>query len=601
MRKRGNSPASAPIHSPIGHRSFTRALSVLVAATAIGCSDVDLGEGPSTEPEAVEWTMLGRDYASTYHQRREEKITKANVGTLKELWSFKPFAQPNGTPAVVDGVVYATSNGESYALDADTGEVLWRNRELGASSSPAYDDGVLYIHTRRGLVSAVDPATGEILWQSPSDTHPVTAGYSSPVVFEDFVIVGASSNEEGAVAEGATFQGGVVAFDRHTGERRWRYYTAIDPYNGATVWSTITLDPDTRQLFATTGNNYTGEAGPNSDSIFSLDIESGELLWTTQLTEDDVFTILNPKSPDSDFGTNPTLFEANVDGSRRKMLAAGQKSGVVWGLDRTTGEVLWETPLSGGSALIGGILNTGAYDGERLYVVTHNQRDRADTKLVALDPATGAVVWQRTLDNWVWGPLTIANGMIFAPVWTTLRVYDTTNGAELFAFDTPGTIASGASIVDGRVYFGSGMAYIVGERESTIHALSLPGDDGPPTPAPTASPVPADATFSSIYEDILVGAGCANGSCHGGGAGQLSFETQAIAYEQLVGVNARGALCVDTGLPRVEPGNPGGSLLFEKVSSTDPVCGDPMPISSMLDDDQIERIRAWIADGAAND
>lgn len=581
-------------------------LCLLATAALHGCSDVDLGDAPGTtpptEPEVAEWTMLGRDYASTYHQRVEDKITRENVKDLKVHWSFEPLAQPNGTPSVVDGVVYATSNGGTYALDADTGEMLWRNFDLGASSSPAYDDGVLFVHTRTGLVTALDAVSGEILWQTPSDTHRVTSGWSSPVVFDRYVLVGASSNEEGAVAEGATFKGGVVCFDRDTGEMLWRHYTAIEPYNGATVWSTVTVDPATRQLFATTGNNYTGEGGPNSDSIFSLDVDTGELIWTTQLTEDDVFTILNPKSPDSDFGTNPTLFEADVDGVTRKMLAAGQKSGVVWGLDRETGEVLWETPVSSGSALIGGILNTGAYDGENLFFVAHDQRSRENTSLVAIAPGSGRIVWQKTLDNWVWGPITIANGVLYVPTWTVLRAFRTDDGEELFAFETPGTIASGAAVVDGRVYFGSGMAYIVGERESTIYALSLPGDDGP-APAPTATPAPTDATFTTVYNEVFVGAGCANSSCHGSnlGAGNLSFQTQQRAYEELVGVAAMGDPCESTGLLRVEAGAPENSLLMDKISNTEPVCGDPMPISSMLDEEQIDMIRSWIQAGAKND
>lgn len=576
-------------------------------AAVVGCSDADLGDigpEPPIDEGPAQWTMLGRDYASTYHQKLEEKISRENVGDLKVHWTVKPLAQPNGTPLVVDGVIYATSNGASYAIDADSGHVIWENPDLPSSSSAAYDDGVVFIHTRTGIVSAADAATGEILWQTLSDDHRVNSGWSSPAVFERYVLVGASSNEEGAVAEGATFKGGVVAFDKETGEMLWRHYTAIEPYNGATVWSTVTIDPETRQLFATTGNNYTGEGGPNSDSIFSLDVDSGELLWTTQLTEDDVFTILNPKSPDSDFGTNPTLFEAEVNGQSRKMLAAGQKSGVIWGLDRETGEVLWEQPVTGGSALIGGVLNTGAYDGERLYFVSHPQTGRQNTQLVAIEPGTGEILWQRAIADWVWGPITIANDLLFVPTWTTLRAYDADNGDELFALETPGTIASGASVVDGRVYFGSGMAYIVGERESTIYALSLPGDDPPaPEPTPTPTPEPSDATFTSIYNDIFVGSGCANSSCHGSnlGAGGLSFQSQQRAYDELVDIAAMGALCAENGGVRVVPGDAAASLLFDKVSNAEPSCGDPMPISGMLDPDQIDRIRTWIEAGAQND
>ena len=62
---------------------------------------------------------------------------------------------------MVDGVVYATSVGGTYALDADTGEVLWYRRRIRAHSSPTYDDGNLFVHTSPGKVISIDAATGE--------------------------------------------------------------------------------------------------------------------------------------------------------------------------------------------------------------------------------------------------------------------------------------------------------------------------------------------------------------------------------------------------------------------------------------------------------
>ena len=242
-------------------------------------------------------------------------------------------------------------------------------------------------------------------------------------------------------------------------------------------------------MFATTGNNYTGEAGSTSDSIFALDVETGELLWLTQLTEGDIFTIRNPRSPDSDFGTNPVLFD--VEG--RKLLGAGQKSGMFWVLDRENGEIVWGRQVSGGSALIGGVFNNGAYDGERIIVAGNNgesdgpgsepangeseggaARGVGTSVLMAMDPADGSIIWERQLPAWVWAPITIANGVGYVSAESELQAFDVETGEKLFTFQTGGTITSGAAVAGGQVYFGSGLAYFTTTPNTTFHALALP-------------------------------------------------------------------------------------------------------------------------------
>jgi polyvinyl alcohol dehydrogenase (cytochrome) len=450
------------------------------------------------------------------------------------------------------------------------------------------------------VLRALDASTGTEKWQIRTDDHRLASGFSAPVVFERYVIVGSSSIEETAVSEGATFRGGVVAYDRDTGAELWRYYTENPPYNGASVWSTVSVDAEARQVFGTTGNNYTGEGGPMSDAIFALDVDTGALVWANQLTEGDVFTILNPQSPDSDFGTNPILIDIKIDGEPRKLLGAGQKSGVFWVLDRENGQVIWSRALSQGSALIGGVLNNGAFDGERILVAGSNPRTRAESILYALDPATGDVLWQRQIANWVWAPITSANGIGIVSTDLEMRVFNAATGDELFVLPTEGTISCGASIADGRIYVGSGTGYIATTGNRHLYALALPGD-APPTPQPSATPppVPGDS-FTEIYDEIFVGTGCAGGGCHGSGAGELSMETKEIAYNELVDVPAGGAPCVSSGLIRVVPGDPDASLLVNKISG-DPVCGDTMPIAGSLTEEQIERIRSWIARGAPND
>jgi polyvinyl alcohol dehydrogenase (cytochrome) len=539
--------------------------------------------------------MLGHDLRSSYTNPAESTLTTANVHELRPLWGFEARGQVYGAPAVVDGVVYVSSTGGLYAFRADTGAMLWENLQISATSSLTYRDGTLYVHDFGAALRALDAATGQQKWAAETDAHPLATGLSSPVVFERYVIVGISSNE--IVREGATFRGGVAAFDRDSGEQLWRDYTEQPPHNGAAVWSTVSIDTEARVVFAGSGQNYTGEAGPGSDAIFALDLDSGARLWTTQTVEGDVFTPINPGGPDADFGANPILFEAEIDGVRRALVGAGQKNGMFWTLDRRTGDVVWNRMLGPGSPLTGGVLNNGGFDGTHI-LVANNDPAAGHGTLFALDPSDGTIAWQRELAGWVWAPITTANGVGFVASDKDLHAFDIATGADLFVYPTQGTIACTASIAGGRVYFGSGLQHIVGTVDRHLHVLARNG--ALPTPTTTPSPI-GDTTFTEIFDRIFVGQGCNGAFCHGANAGELSLTTKDEAYEELVGAAAAGTPCASSGLLRVDPFNPDGSLLLRKVAERPPPCGDPMPIAAALPEADIESIRNWIERGAPND
>ena len=469
---------------------FVLVLVAVVASCAENSGEEPAGDASTlSEMSAQGWTMLGYDVRSSFHNTHESTVSVANVGELEEFWQIE--APVNGMAAVVDNVVYVLSTDSFTARDVATGEPIWENENVRGTSTPTFSNGMLFVNAGDSVLYALDPRTGEELWQVVVDSHPNASGFSSPVAYGDLVIVGSSSGEERVAADNATFRGAVVAFDRETGEEVWRYYTVEPPENGVAVWSSVSIDGEAGVVFATTGNNYTEEAGPTSDAIFALDVETGELLWLTQLSEGDVYTVFNPRSPDFDFGTNPILFDA----SGRKLLGAGQKSGVFWVLDRETGEVVWSRQVSGGSALIGGVFNNGAYDGERIIVAGNGgESDGPGSEpatgesepvplsgtqfgtsvLMAMDPADGSIIWERQLPAWVWAPITIANGVGYVSAESELQAFDVETGKKLFAFQTGGTITSGAAVVDGQVYFGSGLVYFNTTPNNIFHALALP-------------------------------------------------------------------------------------------------------------------------------
>ncbi len=423
------------------------------------------------------WPQLGYDAGSSFHNRGAS-LTAREATELGEAWKYTPPGPVNGAPAVAGGTVFALSGEGLVALDADNGDELWKREDIQGTSSPTYFRRVLYVHTSDAELWALDPRTGEDRWTAVTDDQEFSVGFSSPVVAGSVVVVGLSSIEEVAAEEHAMFRGGAVAFDRRTGSERWRFRTAEPPYNGVGVWSTPSYDAETGTVFITTGNNYTETAGPTSDSIIALDVATGTPRWIRQVTQGDVFTIRNPVSEDSDLGTNPILFEARIGGAGRKLLGAGQKSGMFWVLDRETGEVVWQRQVSGGSALVGGVFNNGAYDGRSIIVAGNNGPGRQrraegapEAVLMALDPSTGRVRWQRDLPAFVWAPITLGNGVGFVAPDDEVQAFDTRTGRELFRFATDGTVSSAPVLVGKRVYFGSGLSYISTKPGRSFYAL----------------------------------------------------------------------------------------------------------------------------------
>lgn len=569
-------------------------------------------------PKHAQWTMMGYDELNHYYQPNEHTLNVDNAKDLQEQWRIKTPGFPTGTPVVVDGKVFLSATGGFLAVDLETGKELWSQSEVRGTATPAYRDGYLYMHGSAGAnLYKLDAKDGSIVW-GPVATYPsnpVCDGTSSPILAGDKVLVGHScgaAEVTGGDAQ-AMARGGVEALNIADGSPAWTYWTVPEQgETGAMVWSTVGVDLKTSTVFATTGNNYT-MAGSNSDAIHAIDLRSGERKWVKQVREGDLWSIMNRMpfgtGEDTDFGANPIL--AEVDG--KTVVAAGDKGGAFWMLDRDSGEILWSrTDLSAThSASNGGVLMNGAFDGKYFYVVSNEPPDHA--QLHVLDPKDGSDV--RTpapLDGIVWGAPSLANGLLFVPVNSVLHVYDAKSGDELINFETGGTIASGAAaIADGRVIVKSGLQYSFGgpslkdNSEVVCYGLGAPRQDSGQGGDMGDS---SAATFSAIYKNIIVAKGCAGSAlCHAGDVGHLQMKDAESTYSALVNVKAMGENmpggtgpdCKDSGLLRVSPSKPDESLLLLKLEAKQP-CGDPMPIGAMLSDDLISQVRAWIQDGAKN-
>jgi polyvinyl alcohol dehydrogenase (cytochrome) len=137
--------------------------------------------------------------------------------------------------------------------------------------------------------------------------------------------------------------------------------------SGAGVWGSPTLDAKRGLLYIATGDNYSTPATDLSDAVLALELKTGRVVWSKQVTPGDVFSgscTGQCPGPDYDFGSS-VLMEKLPNG--HDVLLAGQKSGVVYALDPDRkGAVLWQTRVGKGGTN-GGVQWGMASDGQKVY------------------------------------------------------------------------------------------------------------------------------------------------------------------------------------------------------------------------------------------
>ena len=356
-------------------------VTAILLLAAVGCAQ---------EPDAtIGWPFVGSDQAHTKYSVAEE-ITAANVGELEIVWKWEPNETPleeydtrpgpfQATPIMVDGKLYlSTMYTRVVALDAETGAELWTFDPRAYEGGPvgagptgfkhrgiAYwsdmDDARVFINSRDRLYS-INAETGEPDADFGEDGSVVLTEVtrfefdqtSPPVVFEDLVIVG--SRVPDGVQREFDPPGTVQAFDVHTGERRWVFFTIPQSsedfgadtwedeswrYTGhANVWGLMSLDTERGLLYiptSTPSSDYWGgrRKGANlfAESLVCLDARTGERQWHFQTVHHGLW--------DYDLSAAPNLVTITVDGREIDAVAQVTKNGFTYVFDRVTGEPVW--------------------------------------------------------------------------------------------------------------------------------------------------------------------------------------------------------------------------------------------------------------------
>lgn len=270
-------------------------------------------------------------------------------------------ANIRGSLIQVDGVIYATTPDNAWAVDARDGHELWhffwRTRggtHIGNRGVGLWHDRV-YFETPDDYLVCLDAKTGKEIW------HKEIANFNlqyfstmAPIVIGDHLIVGTGNDLDEP--------GYLQSFDPMTGDVQWSYYPVPmkkgDPgletwanldaasHGGGNIWVPGSYDPETHLYIFGTGNPtaaYTSQKrGPGDNlytcSLVAVNVDTGKMAWYYQTSPHDTH--------DFDSAQTPILVDAPFNGKPRKMAMTMARNGYFFVVDRLTGEHLVTSKVS---------------------------------------------------------------------------------------------------------------------------------------------------------------------------------------------------------------------------------------------------------------
>ncbi len=359
------------------------ALAMAGATTAIAQSNrevVPVTDEMLQAPADEDWLMWRRTLDGWGYSPLDQ-INRENVGRLRMVWTraLGPGSQ-QGTPLAYDGVLYMPNPRDVIqALDAATGDLIWEHRRevpegVGQGGLVTNNRNIAIYGDRiidtsiDDYVFALDAGSGEMVWETEILDYETNRAMQSsgPIVANGKVISGRSCvTTESCV---------ITAHDAVTGAELWRRSTipkpgepgdetwgdvAYEERRHVGAWMVPSYDPDLNLVYM--GTSVTSPAPKfmlggvdlahlYHNSTLALDGDTGEIVWYYQHLKDHwdldhpferllVDTAVAPDPSQVDW-INPRIRPGEM---RRVLTGIPGKTGVVYTLDRETGEFLWAT------------------------------------------------------------------------------------------------------------------------------------------------------------------------------------------------------------------------------------------------------------------
>ncbi|HJN43228.1 MAG TPA: PQQ-binding-like beta-propeller repeat protein [Vicinamibacterales bacterium] len=311
-------------------------------------------------PDPADWlnwrrTLDGWGYSPL------DQINTDNVHQLQLVWSWQlPPGLSQPTPLVHAGVMFIPSpRNVVQAVDAVTGDRLWEHRRQFEASTDELDavgsgmrtrslaiyGNKIYVNTSDAHIVALDARTGEVAWDHTVADYALGYRYTSgPIVVQGKIVAGMTGCQN--YKNDVCF---ISAHDAETGEELWRTATIARPGEpGGDTWSDLPLmfragadswipgsyDPQTNLTYWSTSqakpwarvSRRTDGDALYTNSVLAIDPETGEIKWYFQFV------------PGETHDLDDVFESVLIDHSGRRSLFKMGKMGILWELDRATGE-----------------------------------------------------------------------------------------------------------------------------------------------------------------------------------------------------------------------------------------------------------------------
>ena len=477
----------------IAGRRMPRLLVALFSVVAMGnaiAGPITAHAAPAAATSATldSWPAYLHDLQRTAAST-DTTLSTANVAGLKKSWSYTTGGIIAAGAAVVNGTAYIGSwDGYEYALNASTGALRWKaflgqttpsascqSPTAGVTSSAAVVNGVVYVGGGDAYWYALNASTGAVLWKVYTGDNSATGGHynwSSPLIYSGYAYIGIASYGDCPLVQGQLLQ---VSLTSHQVVQSFSFVP--NGQVGGGVWSSPSVDPATNTVYVTTGT-LSDSTQTMSEAVVALDATTLALKGSWQIPRSAAVT-------DSDWGNTPILFD---DPHGRHLVAATNKNGVLYAFDRGNlgAGPVWQLQIAAGGTCPqcgDGSASSLAFGNGLLYVAGGNTTINGQGypgAVRAIDPTTGAVVWQHGDPNPIIPALACDNGFVIAAEGPALEVLDAATGLRLYSYLTGATIYGPPSIANGTIYAGS--------NDNAVYAFTLPSTPPPPPPADPACP-----------------------------------------------------------------------------------------------------------------
>jgi outer membrane protein assembly factor BamB len=299
----------------------------------------------------------------------------SDINDERSFWDSRVSALVAGGPiAGLNKIYLGTENGDIFALDAETGELVWQAKIKGEIiTPPAIDSGILVVNSASGLLKGFDANTGKELWKAEQDVPALTLrGISTPVIASGGVLVGSG---KGAL--------GVYILDK--GQAGWT--TEVGEATGSTELQRV-IDVDAAPVVF--GDKvYAISARGN---LVAIELQSGRILWKRQYSSyrqiavyrNDIFITnvsghiyaLN-RINGIERWSNVELTNRGVTGPAvvDKYIVVGDMEGYLHWLDQETGNIVSRYEVDGSGihstpTVVDDIIYTQTRDGDLQVIIT---------------------------------------------------------------------------------------------------------------------------------------------------------------------------------------------------------------------------------------